>query len=136
MKLTPEKLTAFCAALADTGIVQRACDAVDISRYTAYKWRKLDPEFAEAWDDALKAALIGLEDEAHRRAFHGVEEPIYHKGHLLDTVKRYSDTLAIFLLKAHAPDRYKDRQVTEHQGAISLAVVTGVPTSDAADDLV
>lgn len=144
MKLTPEKLTAFCAALAETCNVGKAAAAVGISRYTAYIWRKEDSDFAERWDDALKAGLLMLEDEAHRRAFDGVEEPITHQGqlsyqleHYIDeegkqqaqvkrdengqpiplTVKKYSDTLAIFLLKAHAPEKYRENTRMELTGA-------------------
>lgn len=116
MKLTPEKLTAFCAALAETGIVAKACKAVDISRMTAYGWRDDIPEFAAAWDKALKVGITALEDEAHRRAFEGVDEGVYHQGVLMDTQKKYSDTLAIFLLKAHAPDKYRERAAMELTG--------------------
>lgn len=140
MKLTPEKLTAFCAALSETGQVKKACAAVGISMYTAYEWRKNIPDFADAWANALKVAVLGLESEAIRRAVEGVDEPLVHKGEFtflrdfgaLDpetgetvhpayapvlrdangapqyaTVKKYSDTMLIFTLKAHDP-KYRD----------------------------
>lgn len=153
MKLTPEKLTAFCAALAETCNVGRACAAVGVSRWTAYHWRKEMPDFAKAWDDAMKAGLLALEDEAHRRAFEGVEKPVTHQGkftylyreakdadgnpildeltntpklepvldeqgnHKVAAVREYSDTLAIFLLKAHDPERYRENSRMELTGA-------------------
>ena len=80
MKLTPEKLTAFCAALAETCNVGKACAAVGISRQTAYEWRENDPEFEARWDQAKRVGVTALEDEAHRRAFDGVPEPVVHKG--------------------------------------------------------
>lgn len=116
MKLTPEKLTAFCAALAETGVVAKACHAVDVSRVTAYKWRDEIPEFAEAWDKALRIGITALEDEAHRRAFDGVQEPVFHQGLEVGAVRKYSDTLAIFLLKAHAPEKYRERSNLEVTG--------------------
>lgn len=145
MKLTPEKLTAFCAALAETCNVGKACKAVSIARQTAYEWRAEIPEFAEAWDRAMKVGVSALEDEAHRRGFEGVDKPLTHQGqftylyreakdengepiiseltgtpqmepvldehgnHKIAAVKEYSDTLAIFLLKAHAPEKYRER---------------------------
>lgn len=109
MKLTPEKLTAFCAALAETGIVRKACEAVGIARQTAYEWRNEIPEFATAWDKALEIGISALEDEAHRRGFEGIDEGVYHQGVLMGTQKKYSDTLAIFLLKAHKPEKYRER---------------------------
>ena len=120
MKLTPERLAAFCAALAETGIVARACKAVDISRVTAYEWRNEIPEFAEAWDKALKVGISALEDEAHRRAFEGCEEPVFYKGGECGSVRKYSDTLAIFLLKAHNPDKYRENSKVELSGRLAL----------------
>jgi len=168
MKLTPEKLTAFCAALAETGIVAKACKAVDVSRQTAYGWRDEIPSFAEAWDKALKIGITALEDEAHRRAFSGTDKPLVHQGQftyeyardeqgrviyddidlgatndkgepitskvprlLLDesgkpmvaSMKEYSDTLAIFLLKAHAPEKYRERQQVDLSNSDGTLVV-------------
>lgn len=160
MKLTPEKLTAFCAALAETCNVGRACAAVGISRYTAYRWRKEMPDFAEVWDEAMEAGLLALEDEAHRRAFEGVEKPLTHLGnftylyreekdedgnpildeatgkprmvpvldehgnHKVAAVREYSDTLAIFLLKAHAPEKYRENSKVELSGSLAVSSMT------------
>lgn len=120
MKLTPEKLTAFCAALAETCQVRKACDAVGISRQTAYKWREDMPDFAEAWDRAMKVGVSALEDEAHRRAFEGYDEPVFHQGAVCGAIRKASDTLAIFLLKAHAPDKYRENSKVELSGHIAL----------------
>lgn len=120
MKLTPEKLTAFCAALAETCQVGKACAAVGISRVTAYKWRGEIPEFSNAWDGALKIGLSALEDEAHRRAFEGYDEPVFHQGAVVGAIRKASDTLAIFLLKAHAPDKYRENSKVELSGHLAL----------------
>jgi len=124
MKLTPEKLTAFLAVLAETATVQAACDAIDVSRYTAYKWRKDAPGFAEDWDDALKAGMLRLEDEATRRATDGVDEPVFYQGSQCGSVRRYSDTLLIFLLKAHNPEKYRDNARVELAGHLSTSSLT------------
>lgn len=116
MKLTPEKLTAFCAALAETCQVGKACAAVGISRQTAYEWREEIPEFAERWEKAKKIGVTVLEDEAHRRGFEGVDEPVFHLGKEVATVRKYSDTLAIFLLKSHDP-KYRENTRMELTGA-------------------
>ena len=124
MKFTPEKITAFCAALAETCNVGKACAAVGISRYTAYLWRKAMPEFAEAWGEAMKAGLLALEDEAHRRAFDGVDEPVFYKGDECGTIRKYSDTLAIFLLKAHDPEKYRETSKVELSGHLAVTEMT------------
>jgi hypothetical protein len=139
MKLTPEKLTAFCAALSETCNVGKACAAVGISRYTAYKWRKELPAFDEAWEEAMRVGVTALEDEAHRRAFEGVNKPLVHQGRFTNLVdidgepvlddngnpvvastKEYSDTLAIFLLKAHAPEKYRENSRVELSGNLAV----------------
>lgn len=113
---TPEKESAFLAALTDTANVSRACKAVDIARQTAYDRRDAEPAFAERWQKALELGVEGLEDEATRRAFEGVDEPVFHSGEQCGTVRKYSDTLAIFLLKAHKPAKYRERFDVEHTG--------------------
>lgn len=124
VKFTPEKATAFCAALAETGIVSKACTAVEISRRTAYNWREEKPEFAEAWDRALKIGITALEDEAHRRAFDGVTEPVFHQGVECGRLRKYSDTLAIFLLKAHNPEKYRENSKVELSGHLAVGNMT------------
>ena len=50
-----------------------------------------------------------FQEEAHRRAVQGIEKPVYQGGRLVGTVREYSDTLLIFLLKGLRPERYKER---------------------------
>lgn len=124
MKLTPEKLTAFCAALAETCNVGKACKAVGIARQTAYEWRDEDPDFAERWEKALKIGVSVLEDEAHRRGFEGTEEPVFYLGEVAGTVRKFSDTLAIFLLKAHNPEKYRENSKIELSGHLAVNAMT------------
>jgi hypothetical protein len=113
---TPEKEIAFLAALSATCSVSKACDAAGVGRMTVYDWRKNDPDFAAAWDDAKKIGADVLEDEAVRRAHDGVNEPVFYQGVATGTIQRYSDTLLIFLLKGAKPDVYKDRVASEVSG--------------------
>ena len=124
MKLTPEKLTAFCAALSETCNVGKACAAVGIARQTAYEWRREIPEFEEAWDKALKVGFSVLEDEMHRRAIEGNQEPVFHLGKQVGAVSKYSDTLAIFLAKAHNPERYRENSRLELAGSVAIGTMT------------
>ena len=50
------------------------------------------------WDEALDRSADALEEEARRRAFEGVDEPMYYKGEQIGTTKKYSDVLIMFLL--------------------------------------
>ena len=104
----PRRQRAFLKSLAHSVNVARACRTAGIPRRTAYHWRSADPRFAREWDDALDDGIDLLEAELHRRAFEGVEKPVWHKGERVGTVRHYSDALAMFLLKAHRPARYRD----------------------------
>ena len=96
--------------------MSRACEAVDIARITAYEWRDNDEEFASEWDRAKKIGLDTLEDEATRRAFEGVDKPIVYQGVITGTMREYSDTLLVFLLKGGKPDKYRERTSSEISG--------------------
>lgn len=108
--------TDFLAALALTPSVAAACREAGISRQAAYERRKSDPEFARAWQDALDEGTDELVAEMYRRAVHGVERRVLHRGEpVTDEQGRpvvevhYSDALAIFLAKTHRPEVYGDR---------------------------
>ncbi len=64
----------------------------------------------------MKAGLTGLEDEAHRRAFEGDEQEVFKDGNCIGVTRKYSDTLAIFLLKAHDPEKYRENTRMELGG--------------------
>ena len=108
---------AFLEALADTGNAKMAAEAVGISRDTVYTARNRSPRFREAMDKARAKAQDVLEAEAFRRAVDGVTEPVYYKGKIAGAVRKYSDALLIFLLKAADPAKYRERYSHEHTGA-------------------
>lgn len=107
---------AFLVLLAETCSVVKAARALNCERQSLYNWRREDPEFAAAWDEARKLGIEALEDEAIRRAHEGVEEPVYQGGKLVGGIRRYSDTLLIFMLKGNKPETYKDRTSAEVSG--------------------
>lgn len=72
----------------------------------AYDWRKADPKFADDWENAYQTAVDNLEETAWQRA---------------KRQKDPSDTLLIFLLKGHRPERFKDRAQVEHMGKIDIS---------------
>jgi hypothetical protein len=92
-----------------------ACKA-NISRQTVYTWLEQDEAFSLRYRQAEAESTERLEAEAWRRAVEGVEEPIVSSGKLVYgedgqplTVRKYSDTVLLALLKARKPERYKDR---------------------------
>ena len=91
----------------DTVNVTLACRRAGIARRMAYDWQQAD------------AGVDLLEAELHKRAFEGVERPVYYKGEQVGTWRFYSDALAMFLLKAHRPERYRG---TVGSGAVAKAL--------------
>lgn len=112
-KMTPEKKAKFLAVLADCGNVTRAAESAGVNRVSMYQRRTKDKRFAKQWDEAAAIGAARLEDEARRRAVEGWEEPVFYQGEQCATVRRYSDTLLICLLKAHHPEKYAERNKTE-----------------------
>lgn len=106
----------FLAALRDTANVRRSADAAAVARSTVYAERVTDAEFARRWDEALEDACDLLEAAAWKRAVEGVEKPVYQGGQLVGHVQEYSDALTLALLKAHRPEKYRERVDARHSG--------------------
>lgn len=85
----------FLTAFANSGNIRLACRAAGINRATVVRTRRTNKTFAVAYDEAMVEAIESLEAEARRRAM------------------TTSDTLLIFLLKAHKPEMY--REVVGHE---------------------
>lgn len=129
----------FLDVLRETCNVTLAAQACGISSGTAYRHRKEDIIFAERWDEALQEGIDLLEAKAHQRAFEGIDEPVFYQGMEVGSVRKYSDGLTMFLLKAHRPDKYRDRSQIDSNisGGMQLVVETGVPRKlTPTDDLV
>lgn len=119
---TPKKEDVFLLALAESGNVTRAAKKAKLSRTQLYNKRKADLAFAKIWDEAEALGVSALEDEARRRAYDGWLEPVFHKGVRVGTVRKFSDTLLIVLLKAHKPEKYRENMKIKHGGQISITM--------------
>lgn len=80
---------ALLERLRKTPIVQYACGRENVSRATYYRWRKDDPEFAKATDNAIKHGSDLVNDLAEAK--------------LLEAIKDRNMTGIIFWLKHHHP---------------------------------
>jgi hypothetical protein len=81
----------FLQVFRSTCNVRLSADAAGIDRDTAYRRRQRDPAFAGLWAQAEQDGIDVLEAQARARAL------------------SQSDTLLIFLLKAHRPEVYRER---------------------------
>lgn len=100
---------AFLEHLRTTANVTATCKDLGILTSAVYSRREADPLFAERMRDAMRDAISLLEFNAQDRAFKGVLEPVFFKGEVCGHIRRYSDTLTMFLLKAHDPERHRER---------------------------
>jgi hypothetical protein len=92
-------------ARAPGGSITRACRAAGICRTTFYHRRNEDETFRAAVLEALEEACDLLEDEARRRAM------------------KCSDVLLIFLLKAHRPEKFRERFDVRTSVGVQLEIV-------------
>ncbi len=104
IEMSKKKRRAFIAALAETGQVMVAAQAVGYATTQhLHKLRREDEDFAEQWDEALVSAGDTFKDEAVRRAREGVLEPDYYKGEIVGYTVKYSNDLLMFIIKQNDP---------------------------------
>lgn len=119
----------FLDSLEESANVTHSCRVAGTTTKTAYEHRQVDKGFSQAWKESLDLGIARLEVEARRRAM-GTEEDVFGKdGQKTGVRNLYSDTLTIFLLKAHRPDVYRERiDVNQrHSGDIELRVAGMTP---------
>jgi hypothetical protein len=111
-KLTPKKEEKFLEALRDCANVTTAAASIGVRRAYMYEYRAKPGKeaFSRRWDEAIEEGVDKLEREMWRRAVEGVDEPVFQNGRRVGLIRRYSDTLAIFLAKGHRPQKYKERR--------------------------
>lgn len=115
-KFTPQKRGKFLTRLRKTANVTKSAIYAGMSRRALYDRRDSDEDFAAEWNGAVEEAVELLEEEARHRAQDGVLEPVFYQGKKVGRVRKYSDTLLIFLLKAHKPEKYRERSEVKHTG--------------------
>lgn len=107
---TPDVQRAFIQALVETGMVERAAYAVNMSVQSAYRLRHAPggESFARAWDVATAAAARRVLDLAFQRVIEGEEHPYFDcDGRRIGARRKFSDKLTMFLLRAYMPERFR-----------------------------
>lgn len=121
---------AFLLSYAKLGNIKAACEAAKVGRRTHFEWIKADQEYAAAVLEARDLAADVLEEEARRRAVTGVLEPVFQVGEEVGKIRKYSDTLLIFLMKGARPEVYRER--FEHSGSLSTTPAAQMSTAELA----
>jgi hypothetical protein len=104
------KKAVFLAAYRRTGIILTACRQAEVPRSTYYWWTERDAAFATACEQAELGAVEQVEAELRRRA-------------LLKGPKTRDTTALIFYLKAHKPEKYRERFDVRHEDRLPAQVV-------------
>ena len=113
-KIPDELKIKFLENLAQCGNVTRAAESVAVSRVYFYLLAQENEEFKEKMNQARALGIEWMEDEASRRAFNGYDEPVFQQGVQVGTVRKFSDQLAMFLLRGNKPDKFKERVANEN----------------------
>jgi hypothetical protein len=121
----PDVRELFLGLVAEAGNITKACKICGLGRKTVYSHAERDATFKQDLDRARLMGIDGLEDEAIRRAYDGVEKPVVHQGKVIFTVREYSDSLLKMILKGWKPHRYAERKVISgpNDGPILLAAM-------------
>ena len=142
-KLEPKRNILLKAYVESYGQMKKAARIAGIGVSTAYLWRseKRDETFSQCWQAAQELVIEAMEGEVRRRAMEGNRryrfttrgEPIINPRtgeQYYDDVQ--SDLLAIFMLKAAKPDKYRDyagphttiigKSITLHHGPAPQSV--------------
>lgn len=107
-ELTLPRFQRICQTLSETGERYKSCMAHGFSYHTVLGHRSSKKEWQAMWDTAVEMFRDNLEAEAFRRAFTGVDEPVYYQGRVVGHIRKYSDRLLEQRLRAELPEKYRD----------------------------
>lgn len=105
--ITQRQRIIFLDVLRTTGNISASARAANISARAAHGLKAHDGEFSREWDLAKDESIDELEAVLRKRAIEGVEKPVYYAGKECGIQRSYSDTLGMYILKAHRGDGHK-----------------------------
>jgi hypothetical protein len=126
------KITAFLAAIQVMPNITRAAHAAKINRSQHYAQVKSSPEYAAAFQEAVRIGCDTLSDVAVARAIDGWEEPVVYQGRIAlqedpatgkvgaVTVRKIDNQLLRFVLERRHPEY---REHVEESGAVDIHVL-------------
>ena len=100
--ITAEQIGTFLVTLTETCNVVRSAKAAGFTANWAYRKRKSDAGFRNAWAEAVREGYARLELVLLERAIKGTPKLVRTASGSDRVMREYSNTLAIALLKRHA----------------------------------
>ena len=104
-KITPALKRKVCEAITNGASPTRAAKAIGVSRSALYYQRDVDPDFREAWAEALEAQADMYEDALRQAA-----------------IEKHNIGGIIFGLKNLRSDKWKDRHEVEERRSVEVSV--------------
>lgn len=121
LKLDKRRIMIYLNHLARTGRIIESATMAGVSHGAIKNRRRSKPEFKLLEEEAKNIFVESMEERAHEMAFIGIEEPVFQGGELVGHKTRLSEKLVEFLLKAHAPEKYRDNKIEiEHGGGVLI----------------
>lgn len=122
-RFTPDLKQRIVTMLTRSGVIEHVLAFLQVSRRDYEASRQLDPDFADACDDAVSVRKHAIEEEITRRAIDGWEEPIFTVRNGVreqcGSVRKFSDALLLALAKRHIP-AYREKVAVEHGGQLGV----------------
>lgn len=112
----------FFRALSKTGNIAQSARMAHVKFQHIYRLRKKDPDFAKRFKIAMRKAADAIDEEIYRRGITGYAEPVFHNGKITGKVRKYSDTLLIFLAKGVNPQKYRENYTINHKGKVAGSI--------------
>jgi hypothetical protein len=100
--ISDTQIETFFATLAETCNVVRAAKAANINKSWAYRRRRRDAGFRNAWAEAVREGYAKLELVLLERAIMGTPKLVKTAGGTDRVMREYSTALSVALLKRHA----------------------------------
>lgn len=122
VRFTPQVITDILNGMAKCGAYGRACISAGVSPVQWKRLRKDFPVLEELASVAKELYRQTIRQAIHDRAVDGWEEPVYWKGELTGTIRRFSDRLLELQAKRHCPE-YRDRSQLDVNVAGGVLVV-------------
>ena len=115
---TVAKQRSFIQALAATGSVRQATEAVGMSHCGVYKLRVAPggESFAAAWDAAVRLGADQIRDVLIDQAINGVPEPIVYGGKIVGERRRFNHRTMQWTLQHHKPNEYPGGSTLHRRG--------------------
>jgi len=116
---TQIRAKAFLEAFTQTCNLTQAARVAGIGVRQHYRWLE-NEAYRAKFEQAKVLASQCLEDRIIEGALDGWDEPVYYKGQLCGTVRRFDLARREILLRAHNPAKYGAKVEHDVHGAIEI----------------